>query len=350
MATDSEWLRARREGLTGSDAAAILDVSPYMTRWRVAAEKRGIQVEDPDEIERRSVIRWGNVIEWPAIQEYARVTGRGIAGSLDAWRPLVPGADLELLSHGEGEPRIFATSLERPWMRCTPDFLIPCWSPLPGAIDQVERDGAGLGELKTCHARQAHRWADGPPLHVRAQAQWNMATLGLSWAAVPVLIGGHRWLEPLEWLAREYGMEALLAALDGHPLWEEIELRWYDEPAHPRFQAHLIAEADRFRERYIIGDAMPPFETIEDARAVAKAYPRDNGRQELLPASLADVDREREEALAAIAAAEKRLSVAEGRIVEAIGESRGGVIDGTAVRYWLKTRKSGGRILRREKV
>ena len=43
-----DWLEWRREGLTASNAAVLLDRSPYKTRWRLWAEKTGYAREaDP---------------------------------------------------------------------------------------------------------------------------------------------------------------------------------------------------------------------------------------------------------------------------------------------------------------
>lgn len=68
------WLSARRCGLGGSDAAAILGLSRFSTPTDVYLDKRG-ESKPKDET---PWLRWGNILE-PAIrQEYADQTGRTV--------------------------------------------------------------------------------------------------------------------------------------------------------------------------------------------------------------------------------------------------------------------------------
>ena len=39
------WLAWRQQGVTASDAAVVLNQSPYKTRWRLWAEKTGFTKE-----------------------------------------------------------------------------------------------------------------------------------------------------------------------------------------------------------------------------------------------------------------------------------------------------------------
>lgn len=43
-----EWLRWRAQGVTASEAAVVLDRSPYKTPWRLWAERTGL-ARKPDD-------------------------------------------------------------------------------------------------------------------------------------------------------------------------------------------------------------------------------------------------------------------------------------------------------------
>lgn len=68
------WLRERKTGLGGSDAAAIMGLNPYRTPLDVYRDKMGLS----EEIEVNADMRRGNVLEPVAAEEYAAETGREI--------------------------------------------------------------------------------------------------------------------------------------------------------------------------------------------------------------------------------------------------------------------------------
>lgn len=65
---------ARKNGIGGSDAGAILGLSPYKSAVDVYLEKTGSVTEIAD----NDAIYWGNVLENTVAQEYARRTGAAI--------------------------------------------------------------------------------------------------------------------------------------------------------------------------------------------------------------------------------------------------------------------------------
>ncbi|WP_166256045.1 YqaJ viral recombinase family protein [Marinobacter salicampi] len=52
-----EWLQWRKEGVTASEAAIIMDDSPYMTPWRLWAEKVGLA--EPDDLSKNPFVQYG---------------------------------------------------------------------------------------------------------------------------------------------------------------------------------------------------------------------------------------------------------------------------------------------------
>ena len=68
------WLQARREGIGGSDAAAILGVSPWSSAIEIYADKISsdpVSMDSPSE-----AARWGTILEPHVIDEFRSRTGR----------------------------------------------------------------------------------------------------------------------------------------------------------------------------------------------------------------------------------------------------------------------------------
>lgn len=150
MTTRAEWLKERRTGLGGSDAAPAAGLSKWMTPLELWMDKRG-------ELERRESepMRWGTLLEPLIRQEYANRTGR----TLEV-RPY------QLLRHPK-YPFLFVT---------------------PDGIANAER----LYEGKT--ARTAEGWGQPGtneiPMEYTLQVQHGLMVLGLVVADVAVLVGG----------------------------------------------------------------------------------------------------------------------------------------------------------------
>lgn len=66
------WLQARRKGIGGSDAAAILGLSPWKSPLQLYLDKRGELESQPD----NESMLWGRVLEPVIRQQYAERTGR----------------------------------------------------------------------------------------------------------------------------------------------------------------------------------------------------------------------------------------------------------------------------------
>lgn len=61
MLTRKEWLKARQNGIGGSDAASVLGISPWKTNVQLWEEKTGIT--EPEDISEKEVVRFGKESE-----------------------------------------------------------------------------------------------------------------------------------------------------------------------------------------------------------------------------------------------------------------------------------------------
>ena len=63
-----EWLAWRKLGVTASEAAIIMNESPYMTPWRLWAEKVGLA--EPDDLSKNPFVQYGIEHEDVARREF----------------------------------------------------------------------------------------------------------------------------------------------------------------------------------------------------------------------------------------------------------------------------------------
>lgn len=154
------WLEERRRGIGGSDAAAVLGLSPWASPLSLWVEKTSPDVDD----RQTEAMRWGNVLEHAVATELAKEHGVRLGPC--------PG----ILAHPE-----------RPWQRATLDRY---------ALNRAGQPEAVV-EVKTTNAFAAGEWAqDGPPPdHVVIQVQHQLDVTGLPLGYVAALVGGNqpRW-------------------------------------------------------------------------------------------------------------------------------------------------------------
>jgi putative phage-type endonuclease len=152
-----DWLGKRAMGIGSSDAAAILNESPWKSAFGLWCEKTGqIEAEDLDAVER---IFWGKELEAAILRGYEKRTGR----------PVRPAGQL-------------LRSTVHPWALCTLDGETKVEPVAPWSILEV----------KNTNEFAADAWTDGAPEHYRIQAHWQMLVTGAPMATIAVLIGGHQ--------------------------------------------------------------------------------------------------------------------------------------------------------------
>jgi len=156
----AEWLAWRRNGIGGSDIAAILGHSSWASPWSLWAEKTGLYTP-PDHMTERQQI--GLDLEAAIAGMFHRKTGLYVTGE--------------------------QTWIERPrddeWARCTVDGVV---SEGPNAPSIAELLGGF--EAKT---DGRFSWPDGIPIAYQCQGQWNMWVTGLPRWWFAVLHAGFRF-------------------------------------------------------------------------------------------------------------------------------------------------------------
>ena len=262
MPLTKEQMTARLSGLGGSDAGAIVGVSPWASAFDVFARLRpdvvpceGMRVESEP-------ARWGTVLEAPIADVYRE-------------REHAAGSCIEL-----AEVTMTLRHPGREWMLAHPDRLISGGGKPPGVL-----------EVKTAGIRQAHRWGDEDsgeiPEEYRCQVAHYMAVTGLPRADVAVLLGGQ-------------------------------ELRVYRLVRDPELEELLIEALEDFWTKHVQPGIPPPIgESPRAAEWIGRMHPRNvAGMRQATPAeaSLAldyarareaakETDAEKEAARVAICAA-----------------------------------------------
>jgi len=154
-----EWLAQRSTGIGGSDAAAILGISPWTSGWALWKEKIG---EAPPVAE-TDAMRRGTETEPMIRKAFAAVTGFEVVTTDYSYR----------------HPEI-------PWMLANLDGLV---------LDDFTGKPRAILEIKNSH--NARGWRDGVPDYYVSQVQHYMAVVNIDLAYVCVLLDDHelQWFE-----------------------------------------------------------------------------------------------------------------------------------------------------------
>lgn len=154
------WLEARKQGIGGSEAAAVLGVNPYVSPLSLYCRKQGLMPETED----NERMRWGRQLEQAIAEDYELETGRKL--------------------HDPGSFTIY-TSTEYPWMIATIDRMI---------VEADDQDDHGVLQIKTARAGERDTWLEEIPLYVQVQVQHEMIVTGKKWGAVAVFFGDYEHL------------------------------------------------------------------------------------------------------------------------------------------------------------
>ncbi len=156
-----EWAAARRGRLGGSEVAAVLDLSPYESRFSLWHRKRGLAAD----VEDRPEMGWGRRLEDAVAVKFADCPPEYDVRPGGSW-----------------------LSRDRPWQIAHPDRLL---FPLDGYHDPE------ILEVKT--ALYPDGWGeegtDDVPVYYRSQAFHYLDCLGLRRCRLAVLIGGYDYRE-----------------------------------------------------------------------------------------------------------------------------------------------------------
>ncbi len=148
-----QWLQIRKQGIGGSDAAAVCGLSRWKSPVDLWLDKTGELDPEPS----GEAAYWGTLMEPIVRQEFSRRTGL----------------------HVEEHPYVMQHP-EHPFML----------SNIDGLIEDPKR-GLGVFEAKTANAFARPDWESGLPDEYALQVQHYLGVTGLSFAWVAVLIGGN---------------------------------------------------------------------------------------------------------------------------------------------------------------
>ncbi len=152
-----EWLKARKTGIGGSDAAAIAGINPWKSPISVYLEKIG----EAPEVEENERMYWGKVLEDVVAKEFSKQTGFKVQRRN------------AILQHPEHQ------------------FMI-------ANLDRVFiKDGkvSGILECKTANEYSKDQWeGDKIPNHYYLQVQHYLEVTGFDEAYIAVLIGGNKFI------------------------------------------------------------------------------------------------------------------------------------------------------------
>lgn len=286
--TRKEWLEERRLSIGGSDAAAILGLSPWKSALELYAEKTGL-VEPENGDQTPEWMEWGLLLEEPIARRYQEQTGR----------ELVDPGDFTIYQ-----------SAEYPFMACTPDRdVIPAptekrdivgWGP----------DQLGVLEIKNVRGFGLDDWKDEPPVHYQIQIQHSLLVTGRKWGSFAVLFGGN-----------QFG--------------------YLDVERNEAFCNHLIRKEEEFWDRVQKRNPPPADESPSSAEILKRLYPKETGESIALPGEANDKDQELLNVKAELKELEARKRGLENWFKEHIGDALFGICpDGTRYK-WATTERKG---------
>jgi putative phage-type endonuclease len=177
-----EWLEFRKQGIGGSDAAAVAGLSRWKSPMGVWLEKTG-QVESEPSGE---AAYWGTMMEPIIREEFTLRTGMNVRQVNS------------ILQH-----RKF------PYMLANIDGIV---------TDPVK--GEGVFEAKTAGLYSTAEWEKGLPDEYAIQVQHYLAVTGLNFAYIAVLIGGNRFI--WKYIERDEAAIDLLIQLEAR-FWKLVQ-------------------------------------------------------------------------------------------------------------------------------
>lgn len=159
---DKQWAVPRHTGIGGSEAAAVIGVSPWTTPLDLYLRKVGLAPE----FETTEVMEWGNRLEPIVLQKFREASGYIVIPGDEANYQHRHPVDDFMIAHVDG-------LYERPDGQC------------------------GVLEVKTTSAYGKADWEEDVPVHYAIQGQHYAHVVDVDWIAFAVLIGGNhfRWIE-----------------------------------------------------------------------------------------------------------------------------------------------------------
>lgn len=273
---DRKFHERRRRSIGGSDAPAVLGVSPWRSRWQVWAEKCGLS--EPEEID-AEMRYWGHALEPVVIARLCEEMGCEV----------VPVEE-------------HIVSSEHKHMACHPDAV----------VHHPDYPGIGVVDVKT--AMHAEDWDEEPPLHYQVQIVHNMIVTGAKWGVLACLLYGRRF---------RYCVFVR----------EEVEGAEGDVRVSPDFERHLIETERSFWENVELGE--PPSEIRPaDLPVVAQHYAAQRPEVVALPPEAEALDDEYADCTAEIKRLEQRREAIKAELATLIGQNTAGTMSNGGTWKW----------------
>jgi putative phage-type endonuclease len=214
-----DWLAARGLSIGASESAALFGLAPEgrESEYSLWAKKAGLV--EPEQID-GEWLDWGNILEEPIAQRYAKRTGHVLWTPPNSWCVAI-------------HPRL-------PFLTATIDRWI---------IEAPGRTDRGDLEIKNVGAFNSDWRENGVseiPLYVQAQVQHQLAVTGFGWAVVAALVGGNK-------------------------------LETFEVERNPEFIAELEAKAEEFWGRVQRKEAPAVDGKAATTKALKRLHPDDNG-------------------------------------------------------------------------
>ena len=280
-----DWLAARSLSIGASESAALFGLAPDSreSEYSLWAKKAGLV--EPEQID-SEWLEWGQLLEQPIAERYAKRTGATL------WQPPTPWC--------------VAVHSRLPFLTATIDR----WIVNPGQ----ER---GDLEIKNVGAFNADWKSEGGgisiPLHIQAQVQHQLAVTGFTYAVVAALIGGNK-------------------------------LETFEVERNQDFIEELEAKAEEFWGRVQRKEAPEADGSEATSKTLKRLHPDDDGSTVALDAEAEALTAQWETAKAEKSDAEKREKEAKNKLEARIGASTFGELpDGRKLSY--KTTERAGYVV-----
>jgi putative phage-type endonuclease len=253
------WLAARTISIGASESAALFGLAPDSreSEYSLWAKKAGLV--EPEQID-AEWLEWGQLLEGPIAERYAKRTGATL------WQPPTPWC---VAVH----PRL-------PFLTATIDR----WIVTPG-------QNRGDLEIKNVGAFNADWREDGAtkvPLHIQAQVQHQLAVTGFAYAVVAALIGGNK-------------------------------LETFEVERNQEFIDELEAKAEDFWGKVQRKEAPPADGSEATSKALKRLHPDDDGSTIVLDQEAEELTVALEAAKASKSEAEAKEKEAKNKLIAKIG-------------------------------
>lgn len=277
--TRDEWLRARRNGIGASEAAAIVGQSPWSSPYQVWLDKTG---QIPVSGEETEAMYFGTLLEDTIAKAVADRTG---------WNVVDP-------KRTYAHPR-------HSWMLASPDRLVWFGAEM-GLLEIKNSGGYKLDEWKSGEPGEDGMWVGGEaPLHYILQVQHQHAVMGTSIGYIGALLGGNR-------------------------------LCIVEVPRDDELIEMLISKEEAFWVSYVQGNTAPPLDGMQSTTdALAQIFAESDPTKSVeLDEQIARAILDYADASSAEAKAKEAKTLAGNILRDALGDAEEATYQGVPVATW----------------